>query len=110
VLSKACDVKLANHGAIVYFYGSYAIMHNQTTFGKASIGGGYFEGFREPVGPDLMDPDEIFGHKGSCCSGVYNGGGFDSFQTIFGNKSHWNMQFLSFSNSLYKSYCYIGRY
>jgi hypothetical protein len=28
----------------------------------------------------------------------------------FGNKCHWNAKFLVFTNSLYKSYCYIGRY
>jgi hypothetical protein len=57
-----------------------------------------------------MEFDKVLGDEGSCHSRVNNSGGFDGFQMSFGNKSHWNMQFLSFSNSLYKSYCYIGRY
>jgi len=85
-------------------------MHNQTAFGQTSIGGSNFEGFREVMSLDLMKVNEVLGNKSSCHSKVNDGSGFNGFQTSFGNKSHQNTQFLSFSNSLYKSYCYIGRY
>jgi hypothetical protein len=62
------------------------------------------------MGADLMELDKVLRDESSGCSRIYNGGGFNSFQTSFENKCHWNAQFLSFTNSLHKSYCYIGRY
>jgi hypothetical protein len=49
---------------------------------------------------DLMEFNEVFRDESPCRSRINNGCGFDGFQTSFGNKSHWNTQFLSFSNIL----------
>jgi hypothetical protein len=66
-------------------------MRNRAAFGQTSIGGGHFEGFRELVGSDFMEFNEVLGDKGSCHSRIDNSGSFDGFQTSFGNKSHRNM-------------------
>jgi hypothetical protein len=80
-----CDIKLANHGTVVYLYGQYAIMHNWATFGETPISSGDFEGFGKAMGMDFMKLNEVFGDKGSHCSRIYNSSGFNSFQTSFGN-------------------------
>jgi hypothetical protein len=68
MLSKVCDIELANHSTIVYFHSQYAVMRDWASFGQTTIGGGHFEGFRELVGSDFMEFDEVLRDKGSCCS------------------------------------------
>jgi hypothetical protein len=95
------DVKFSNHGTVVYLDCQDMIMSNGSAFGKTSISDGNLEWFQEVMGSDLMEFDEIFGDEYSGCSRINNSGGFDSFQTSFGNKCHWNAKFLLFTNSLY---------